>query len=185
MKVVIMVVVALVAAAGASAQQVGWPEQPPPQVFYGGVGQSMTSPCAELLRQQCPVVAASPWQPPPPQQGVCQPLRQQCCAQLRQTQPHYRCQAICGVVQAVVQQLQIQQQQMQPMPLYDPSSPPMMLQPPQIGIGAAPLQPALAVAQVAQSLPAMCGLYPVPSTCTTPCALAAIQQPVGGIIGMY
>ncbi|KAL6864927.1 hypothetical protein ACP4OV_016078 [Aristida adscensionis] len=204
----VVVVVALVAlAGGATAQQQcgGWQQRPPPQCGACGLGQSMTSPCAELLRQRCPVAspAASPWWPQPqPQPPQCQLLRQQCCAQLQQTEPHLRCQAICGVVQAVVQQLQLQQQQMmppqqpmmqpqqQPQGFYDPSSSPMMQPPmmaPQIGVGGwgGVQSSPMAVAQMAQSLPAMCGLYPVPSACTIPCAVAAVQPPVAATGGCY
>ena len=61
-----------------------------------------------------------------------------------------RCQAMCGVVQSVVQQLQ------------------MMMQ----------LQgTAAASSQVAQNMPAMCGLYQLPSYCTTPCAISAAIPP--------
>ncbi|XP_062230451.1 prolamin PPROL 17D-like [Phragmites australis] len=159
MKMVIILMVALVALNGASAQQISWEE--PQQSFYGGVG---LNPCAEYLRQQCSPVAApyfirrwQMWQP-----SICQLLRQQCCMQLRQMEPQARCQAMCAVVQFVVQQ---QQQQQQQGALYEPQLP--------------AAQSPIAVAQMAQNLPAMCGLYQLPSYCTTPCAISAISA-IGG-----
>ncbi|XP_062232449.1 avenin-like a7 [Phragmites australis] len=156
MKMAIILAVALVALTGASAQQISWEE--PQQSFYGGVGLNS---CAEYLRQQCTQVAvpyfirrAQMWQP-----SICQLLRQQCCLQLRQMEPQARCQAMCAVVQSVVLQQQQQQQQQQGA-LYVPQLP--------------AAQSPIAVAQMAQNLPAMCGLYQLPSYCTTPCAISAI-----------
>ncbi|OEL28574.1 hypothetical protein BAE44_0010409 [Dichanthelium oligosanthes] len=169
----LMVVLAVLAfaAAAASAQQLSW-EWPHQQGMYGAGGAVGLYPCAEFLRQpQCSPVAApyyarreqTMWQP----SAVCQPLRQQCCQQLSLMDGMSRCLAMCGVAQSVVQQLQGAGGS-----LYQPA----MMQQWQQLLPAAHQAP-MAVAQAAQDLPAMCGLYQLPSYCTTPCALSAAIPP--------
>jgi len=105
----VLAVLALAAAPSSSAQQIDW--EWPQQGTYGGA--AAVYPCAEfLLQPQCSPVAApyyarrgqTMWQP----SAVCQPLRHQCCLQLGLMDAMSRCQAMCGVAQSVVPQLQLQ-----------------------------------------------------------------------------
>ena len=70
--------------------------------------QQVLSPCSEFVRQQHSIVATPFWQPATFQLINNQVMQQQCCQQLRLVaqQSHY--QAI-SIVQAIVQQLQLQQ----------------------------------------------------------------------------
>ncbi|CAN6336540.1 unnamed protein product [Urochloa humidicola] len=162
-------VLAVLSLAAASAQQIGWdwPQQPG---MYGG-GAAVLYPCAEFLRHpQCSPAAApyylrreqTMWQPA----AVCQPLRQQCCHRLRLMDAMARCHAMCGVAHSVVQQLQLHGAAGG---LYD--EPPALMQQWRQLLPAA--QAPMAVAQAAQDLPAVCGLYQLPGYCTNPCAFSA------------
>nr|AAA50423.1 prolamine [Oryza sativa Japonica Group] len=70
--------------------------------------QQMLSPCGEFVRQQCSTVATPFFQSPVFQLRNCQVMQQQCCQQLRMIAQQSHCQAISSV-QAIVQQLQLQQ----------------------------------------------------------------------------
>ncbi|CAD6273384.1 unnamed protein product [Miscanthus lutarioriparius] len=186
MKMVIVLAVCLaLSAASASALQM-------PSAGLQGFSPLMTMmgagglyPCAEYLRQpQCSQVAApfyalreqTMWQP----SAICQPLRQQCCQQLRMMDMQSRCQAMCGVVQSVVQQLQMMMQLQGTAAASSLYQPALMQQWQQLLPAAQALTPmAMVVAQVAQNmpLPAMCGLYQLPNYCTTPCAPSAAIPP--------
>ncbi|RLM97963.1 zein-beta-like [Panicum miliaceum] len=168
-----MVLAVLALAAAASAQKIGW--EWPQQGAYGAA--AALYPCAEYLRQpQCSPVAApyyvrrgqTMWQPT----AVCQPLRHHCCHQLGLMDAMSRCQAMCGVAQSVVPQLQLQGAAGGGM--YEPPAALTMQQWRQL---LPPAEAPMAVAQAAQDLPAMCGLYPLPSYCTIPCALSVAAPP--------
>lgn len=194
MKIVIVLAVCLALSAASASALLQMPPWAGLQGLYGtGAGGSALMammgggglyPCAEYLRQpQCSPVAApyyflreqTMWQP----SAICQPLRQQCCQQMRMMSMQSRCQAMCGVVQSVVQQLQMMMQLQQgvaaasSLSLYEPAALMQQLLP-----AAQALTPmAMVVAQVAQNMPAMCGLYQLPSYCTTPCAVSAASIP--------
>nr|ADD98895.1 beta-kafirin [Sorghum bicolor] len=190
MKMVIVLAVCL-ALSAASASALQMPGMGLQDLYGAGALMTMMGaggglyPCAEYLRQpQCSPVAApfyalreqTMWQP----NFICQPLRQQCCQQMRMMDMQSRCQAMCGVVQSVVQQLQMTMQ-LQGVAaaasslLYQPA---LVQQWQQLLPAAQALTPlAMAVAQVAQNMPAMCGLYQLPSYCTTPCATSAAIPP--------
>ncbi|RLN27908.1 zein-beta-like [Panicum miliaceum] len=85
-----------------------------------------------------------------------------------------RCQAMCGVAQSVVPQLQLQGAAAAG-GLYEPPAALTILQ--QWRQLLPPAEAPMAVAQAAQDLPAMCGLYPLPSYCTIPCALSVAVPP--------
>ncbi|CAN6354041.1 unnamed protein product [Urochloa humidicola] len=164
MKMFMVLAVLALAAAASSAQQIGW-DWPQPGMY----GAAVMYPCAEFLRHpQCSPAAApyylrreqTMWQPA----AVCQPLRQHCCHQLRLMDSMSRCHAMCGVAHSVVQQLQLGGGG----GLYEPAA---LMQEWRQLLPAA--QAPMAVAQAVQELPAMCGLYQLPSYCTTPCAFSA------------
>lgn len=176
MKMAIVLAVCLaLSAASASALQL---QMPMAMMGAGGL-----YPCAEYLRQpQCSPLAApfyalheqTMWQP----SVICQPLRQQCCQQMRTMDMQSRCQAMCGVVQSVVQQLQMAMQ-LQGVAAAAASSmyqPALMQQQWQQLLPATQALTPMAMA-VAQNMPAMCGLYQLPSFCTTPCAVSAAIPP--------
>nr|ABP64789.1 15kD beta canein [Saccharum officinarum] len=184
MKMVIVLAVCLaLSAASASALQMPWAGLQGFSPLTTMMGAGWLYPCAEYLRQpQCSPVAApfyalgeqTMWQP----NFICQPLRQQCCQQMRMMDMQSRCQAMCGVVQSVVQQLQMMMQLQGTAAASSLYQPALMQQWQQLLPAAQALTPmAMVVAQVAQNMPAMCGLYQLPSYCTTPCALSAAIPP--------
>ncbi|KAF8726948.1 hypothetical protein HU200_019434 [Digitaria exilis] len=168
MRMLMVLAVLALASSSSSAQQTSWNVHLL-QYMYGA-GEPLC-PCAEFLRQpQCSPVAApyyatrqqTMWQP----SGVCQPLRRRCCQHLRLMDAMSRCQAMCGVVAQFVA--------LQGGLYYDDEAPALTQQWRQLlPVAQAPM----AVAQAAQSLPAMCGLYQLPSYCTIPCALSAAIPP--------
>lgn len=87
------------------------------------------------------------------QLSSCQVMRQQCCQQLRQMAPQSRGQAICTLVQTIMQQLQLQGE-----------------------FGGSfyePQQAQIQMMKMAQNLPSMCNVYPsycsiATATTTTP-----------------
>jgi len=154
----VLAVLALAAAPSSSAQQIDW--EWPQQGTYGAA--AAVYPCAEfLLQPQCSPVAApyyarrgqTMWQP----SAVCQPLRHQCCLQLGLMDAMSRCQAMCGVAQSVVPQLQLQGAAGG---LYEPPAAALTMQ--QWRQLLPPPEAPMAVAQAAQDLLAMCGLDPLP-----------------------
>uniref|UniRef100_A0A0E0LC16 Bifunctional inhibitor/plant lipid transfer protein/seed storage helical domain-containing protein n=1 Tax=Oryza punctata TaxID=4537 RepID=A0A0E0LC16_ORYPU len=103
------------------------------------------NPCNEFVRQQCSPVSL-PWeQSRRLQPSNCQVMRHQCCQQMRLMARQYHCQAICTMVQAIMQQVQFE-----------------------AGLFGEPQ--AQAQAQVALNLPSMCAVYP--RYCSTPCSVA-------------
>uniref|UniRef100_A0A0E0E2C5 Bifunctional inhibitor/plant lipid transfer protein/seed storage helical domain-containing protein n=1 Tax=Oryza meridionalis TaxID=40149 RepID=A0A0E0E2C5_9ORYZ len=107
--------------------------------------QPIMNPCNEFVRQQCSPVSL-PWeQSRRLQLSSCQVMRQQCCQQMRLMAQQYRCQAICTMVQSIMQQVQFD-------------------------AGFVGETQAQAQAQVALNLPSMCGVYP--RYCSTPCNVA-------------
>ncbi|KAF2907351.1 hypothetical protein DAI22_12g090900 [Oryza sativa Japonica Group] len=114
--------------------------------------QQMLSPSGEFVRQQCSTVATPFFQSPVFQLRNCQVMQQQCCQQLRMIAQQSHCQAISSV-QAIVQQLQLQQF---------------------AGVYFDQTQ-AQAQAMLALNLPSICGIYP--SYNTAPCSIPTI----GGI----
>lgn len=120
--------------------------------------QQQMNPCREFLKQQCstvrlPFVRSRMWQ-----LSSCQVMRQQCCQQLRQMAPQSRCQAICTMVQAIMQQLQLQGE-----------------------FGGSfyePQQAQIQMMKMAQNLPSMCNVYP--SYCSTPCSIATATTTTPG-----
>ncbi|KAF2926988.1 hypothetical protein DAI22_06g168800 [Oryza sativa Japonica Group] len=107
--------------------------------------QPIMNPCNEFVRQQCSPMSL-PWeQSRRLQLSSCQVMRQQCCQQMRLMAQQYHCQAICTMVQSIMQQVQFD-----------------------AGFVGEPQ--AQAQAQVALNLPSMCGVYP--RYCSTPCNVA-------------
>ncbi|KAG8050955.1 hypothetical protein GUJ93_ZPchr0009g1777 [Zizania palustris] len=85
------------------------------------------------------------------QLSSCHVMRQQCCEQLRLMAPQSRCQAICTMAQAIMQQMQQAE----------------------FSGGYLGQTQAQAQAQEAMNLPAMCGIYP--AYCSTPCRITAVH----------
>ncbi|XP_062198777.1 50 kDa gamma-zein-like [Phragmites australis] len=130
-------------------------EQQTAQGGYGDYyGTSLNlSQCGEFLRQQCNPVAMPFLQSRPLPPSSCQVLRKLCCRQLRKVEPQYRHQAIYGMVQSIMQQQQ------------------------QGGVngcqqGAQGQTSMMVAAQMAQQLPAMCGLQSQPSYDAAPYGMA-------------
>ncbi|KAL5206092.1 hypothetical protein ABZP36_034301 [Zizania latifolia] len=113
--------------------------------------QQMIYPCRELLRQQCSTVTLPLVQPRMWQLSSCHVMRQQCCEQLRQMAPQSRCQAICTMAQAIMQQMQQAE----------------------FSGGCLDQTQAQAQAQEAMNLPAICGIYP--GYCSTPCRITTVH----------
>ena len=154
MKIIFFFALLAIAACSASAQfdaltQVYRQYQLQPQLM---LQQQMLSPCGEFVRQQCSTVATPFFQSPVFQLRNCQVMQQQCCQQLRMIAQQSHCQAISSV-QAIVQQLQLQQF---------------------AGVYFDQAQ-AQAQAMLALNLPSICGIYP--SYNTAHCSIPT----VGGI----
>ena len=136
MTIFLVLTLLALAASSTSAQGLEPQEQPG---YYGSL-----HPCGELLRQKCPLATGWPFlRPPMWYPSRCLAMRQECCLRIRQVEPPHRCQEVCSLVEAVVQQMLLQ------------------------GSEYYELQRA---ALGAKNLPAMCGVS-LPSYCTTPCAI--------------
>lgn len=116
--------------------------------------QPIMNPCNEFVRQQCSPMSL-PWeQSRRLQLSSCQVMRQQCCQQMRLMAQQYHCQAICTMVQSIMQQVQFD-----------------------AGFVGEPQ--AQAQAQVALNLPSMCGEKKNPIQIETP-LFDLVAEELGG-----